>query len=141
MVPGGPNRSRRGGEIPQHIGQDAAVAEIVELIDGIDAAENLGLPAGAIGRGDFEVEDLARPETFSNSVNSDELRTAQPEGLPAVLAHELQRQHTHADQIRAMYALEGLRDHRTDTKKPRSLRRPVTRGAGAVFLARKNHQR
>src|SRR5215212_1868363 len=34
-----PHHSRRRGEISQHIGQDAAVTEVVELIDGIDAAE------------------------------------------------------------------------------------------------------
>ena len=34
-----------------------------------------------------------------------------------------------------------LRDHRPHTQQPRSLGCPVTRGAGAVFLAGKNHQR
>src|SRR5215212_5923621 len=134
-------RSRCGGEISQHIGQNAAVTEVVELIEGIDSAENLRLLSGTVGKGDFEVEDFARLQTFGNAVNGDDLGTCEPERFPAVFAHELQRQHTHADQIRAMYALEGLGDHGSHTQKPRSLCRPIARRAGAVFLAGKNHQR
>src|SRR5215216_1974657 len=36
-------RSRGGSEVSQHIRQDAAVTEVIELIDGVDAAEDLGL--------------------------------------------------------------------------------------------------
>src|SRR5262249_38699308 len=52
-----------------------------------------------------------------------------------------ERQHTHADQIRAVDALEALGDHRAHTEEPRALRRPIARGAGAIFLAGEDHER
>ena len=46
-----------------------------------------------------------------------------------------QRQHAHADKVRAVDALEALRDHRLHAEELRALRGPVARRAGAVFLA------
>src|SRR3546814_11490631 len=50
------------GEVPQHVLEDAAVAEIFQLVDGIDPAaggEPLGLAVGA-GEGDLDI--LARAD-------------------------------------------------------------------------------
>ena len=54
---------------------------------------------------------------------------------------KLQRQHAHADQIRAMNALEAFGDHGAHAQQQRALGGPIARGAGAVFLARDDQQR
>ena len=54
---------------------------------------------------------------------------------------EHQRQHAHADQVRAVNALEALGDHRLHAQQHRAFRRPVARRAGAVFLAGQDDQR
>src|SRR2546426_638412 len=53
---------------------------------------------------------------------------------------ELARQHTHPDQVAAMYAFEALRDHRFHSQQTRSFRRPITRRPGAVFLTCEHHE-
>ena len=59
----------------------------------------------------------------------------------AVVPLELQRQHTHADKVAAVDALERLRDHNLHAKQARAFGRPVARGTGAVLLARNHDER
>ncbi len=54
---------------------------------------------------------------------------------------ELQRQHTHADQIRAVNTFETLRNHGFDAQQIGAFRRPVTARPGAVLLTGNHHQR
>jgi len=54
---------------------------------------------------------------------------------------ELQRQHAHAHQVGAVDAFETFCQHRLDPQQVGALGRPVTAGAGAVFLAGDDHQR
>jgi hypothetical protein len=54
---------------------------------------------------------------------------------------ELQRQNAHADEVRAVNALEALGDDGADAEQLGSLGGPVARGAGAVFLAGENDER
>ena len=63
------------------------------------------------------------------------------ERLPRVARLELQRQHAHADQVRAVDALEALRDHRLDAEQLRALGGPVAARAGAVLLAAEDDRR
>jgi len=60
--------------------------------------------------------------------------------LRGVAAEELQRQHAHADQVGAVDALEAARNDGFDAQQLRAFRRPVARGAGAVFLAAEHHR-
>ena len=53
----------------------------------------------------------------------------------------LQRQHAHADQVRAVDPLVGLGDDGPDAEQRRALGRPVARRAGAVLLAGQDDQR
>ena len=48
---------------------------------------------------------------------------------------QLQGQHAHADEVRAMDALEAGGQHRSDAEERRPLGRPVPGGAGAVVLS------
>ena len=60
--------------------------------------------------------------------------------LSILAGPELQGQDAHADQVRAVDALERLRDHGAHAKQERTLRGPVARGATAVLLAREHHE-
>ena len=64
-----------------------------------------------------------------------------PSEATRVAALELAGQHAHADEVRAVDALEALRDHRLDAEKLRALRGPVARRPGAVFLAAEDDRR
>ena len=55
------------------------------------------------------------------------------------LEHE--GRNAHADQVRAVDALEALGDHGAHAEQVRALGRPVARRAGAVFLAGENDER
>ena len=61
--------------------------------------------------------------------------------LRVLAVQELAGQHAHADQVRTVDSLESFRHHRLHAQQVRALGRPVTRRAGAVFLAREHHQR
>src|SRR5256885_1704107 len=54
---------------------------------------------------------------------------------------ELQRKHAHANEVRAMDALETLRDHRAHAEELGALGGPIAGGAGAVLLAGDNYER
>ena len=54
---------------------------------------------------------------------------------------ELQRQNSHADQIRAVDALVAFGDDGVDAEQARAFGGPVAGGAGAVFFAGQNNQR
>ena len=69
------------------------------------------------------------------------LLAGQPERLGRLAVGELQRQHAHADEVRAVDALERLRDHGAHAEQVRALRRPVARRARAVLLAGEHDQR
>src|SRR5690606_2541349 len=89
-----PATGRSGGELPQHIMQDAAVEEIFQLIGGIDAAKRLEGEAGAIGAGGVYRHALAWLEA-AHIADGEALVTRQAECLAAAAFRELQRQHAH----------------------------------------------
>ena len=70
-----------------------------------------------------------------------DLVALQSERGGVLAGEELQRQDAHADQVRTMDALEAFGDHRLHAEQVGAFRRPVARGAGAVFLAGDHHQR
>src|SRR5262249_11073239 len=69
------------------------------------------------------------------------LGTVQPERLRARAFFELQRQHAHPDQVRAVNALEALRDDGAHAQQFSPLRRPIARATRAVLLPGDDHQR
>jgi hypothetical protein len=79
-----------------------------------------------------------RPATFSIVMSS---LPSRPSVLRSVAFGELQRQHAHADQVRAVDALEAFDDHGAHAEQGGALRRPVARRAGAIFLARDHDER
>src|SRR6516162_7501274 len=135
-----PRRIALSGEPPQHVLQDAAVSEIIELIGGIDPADQRHALESAIGGHDFRLQPLMWLEIAMQAANGDLFVTTQSERLPRRALFEHQRNHAHADQIGTMDALKRLRDHRPDAEQHRTLGRPIARRAGAVFLAGEYHE-
>jgi hypothetical protein len=58
-----------------------------------------------------------------------------------VVGLDLQRQDAHADEVRAVDALERVGDDRPDAEEVRALGRPVARRARAVLLAAQHDER
>src|SRR5699024_23818 len=69
------------------------------------------------------------------------LGAVESERISGFAGGELQRQNTHADQVRAVDTLEALGDDGFDTEQLGALGSPVTRGSRAVLLATEDDQR
>ncbi len=64
-----------------------------------------------------------------------------PSDARRLAGRELERQHPHADEVRAVDALVALGQHRAHAEQQRALRRPVARRTRAVLLARDHDER
>lgn len=113
-------------QIPQHCVEDAAVAVVLNLDGGVDAAGGDEVDSLAVGLDGGHFDSLTWLEVV---VESD------LEGFGAVEFQEvagfpfavLQRENSHADEIRAVDTLERGCDDGADAEQVRSLRCPVTR--------------
>src|SRR3546814_11331680 len=84
-----------------------------------DLGEPLGLAVGA-GEGDLDI--LARADV-ADAVDREGFRAVELERLTRHAFGELQREHAHADEVRAVDALEAIGDHRADAEQDRALDR------------------
>ena len=66
---------------------------------------------------------------------------SRPSDAQRLPRRELQRQDAHADEVRAVDALEALGDDGLHAEQGRALGRPVAARAGAVLLAAEDHER
>ena len=125
----------------QHVVQHPAVLDVLDLDGGIDPAPELDRPLGPVGVADGAGHHGERLQIAREPRDRDRLVALQPERPAVVAVGELERDHPHADEVRAMDALEALGDHRLDPEQRRALRRPVARRAGAVFDAADDDER
>ena len=95
----------------------------------------------AVGAVDDQRHVLLRHQLAIDTIDVEGFAAVQPQRADAVAILELQRQHAHADQVRAVDALEAAGDDRPDSEQHGALGRPVARRAGAVFLASQHHGR
>src|SRR5204862_1227487 len=96
----------------------------------------------AVGASDAERQVLARrdlPAVEADDV--EDLRAVEAERLRVGVLLELERQHAHADEVRAVYALEALGDDGAHAEEKRPLRGPVARTARAVLLTGEDDER
>src|SRR5436305_11372198 len=121
--------SRR--QMPQYVLQDAAVLEVIELIEGIDAAHQRNALERAVRRDDFGDQPLARLQISVQAADRHRLVPFEPKRMPRGAFLEHQWDHAHSDQVRTMDALERLGDHGAHTEKDRSFGGPVARRTGA----------
>src|SRR6266581_365810 len=137
---GGPNRRSRFAEkIAQHERKNPTVHVVIHLDRRVDAQQHLDVLLRSVLAADDERRFLLRPDARFDAGNVDDLVPLDSERLHRIVAGELEREHAHADEVRAVDALEALHDHRAHAEKQRAFRGPVARAAGAVFLAAEHH--
>ena len=114
-----------GGEMAQHVLQNAAVSIVVKLIDRIDAADQRHALEPTVRRNDLGNQPLVRLEIAMQPADGDLLVALHAERLPGRAFLEHQRDNAHAHQVGAMDALERLRDHRAHAEQNGALCRPI----------------
>src|SRR3954451_13679602 len=112
--------------------KNAPVAEVLDLVEGIDPAHERNLLHRAVRRRDLGGEALARLEAARQPADGDGLVALQAEARPPRVALEHERRDAHADEVRAVDALEAFGDDGADPEQIGALGRPIARGAGAV---------
>ena len=90
---------------------------------------------------DLERDHLSGLDRLRQSGYRVNFRAAESQRLRVRPLGELQRQHSHANKIRAMNALEARGHDGFHPEQARSLRRPVAARSGAVFVTSENDQR
>ena len=114
-------RSLARQETAEHVLEDPAVLEVLDLLGGVDPH-----PGGEllVVRADGDLLGLAALDAGDGEL----LLAGQAERLGGVPILELQRQDAHSHEVRAVDTLVGLGDHRAHAEQPRALGRPVARG-------------
>src|SRR6266508_1847098 len=111
VLSGGANRGPGFSEnLAQHERQDAAVLVVVHLDRRVDAQQHLDLLLRSVLAADDERRFLLRPDARFDAGNDDDLVPLDSERLHRIVAGELEREHAHADEVRAVDALEALHD-------------------------------
>ena len=130
---------------PDGLAQDrrhhAALAQQLHLelrLDRGAGAERLRLAARA---NDVHRHRPRRRHLLRRRLDVDAIAGTQRQPLRSQAGRKPQRQDAHADQVRAVDALEARRQHRADAQQALALGRPVARRAGAVALAGDQHDR
>src|SRR5215212_10870856 len=99
-------------ELSEHEQQDSPMSVVEPLIGGIDAHSGLELLVICL--------DLEPAGAVLESVEVERLLAGQAERLRVLTVRELQRQHAHADQVRAVDALVALGDDELDALQVRA---------------------
>src|SRR4029453_4875783 len=108
------------------------VVDLDRSIDPADRLEGPGLPAGMPRR---DAHGLARRELVVDG-DVEPLGAVEAEALVALAHAEAERQYAHPDQVAAVDALEGDRDHGAHAEQVGALRGPVARRSHPVVPAR-----
>src|SRR5262245_11813501 len=117
----------RRHQLPQHVVQDSAVLEVIELVHGINPADQRNPLEPAIGRDDLGDHALARFDLAVQPADRHLLVAPEAERLPGGTLLKAQGQNAHTDQVGAVDALERLADHRPHALQVDALGGPVAR--------------
>src|ERR1700693_484060 len=141
----------RRQQLPQHILQNAAVGVVERLLWRIDAHQRVELdrlvlpPSTAVSARSGAHFYLAPGgevfDTIADSGDLEDFFARQLERFGVLSREKLQRQNSHANQIRAMNALITLSDDRETAEQARAFGCPVAGGAGTVLFSGENYQR
>src|SRR6516225_1804211 len=104
--------------------QDAAILEVIELIERIDPAEQRDIHLRSIREGDVRRQLHQRLE-FYYAADGYGLAALEPEIHPRHPLLEDEGKHTHADEVRAVNTFEALRDHGAHAEQARAFSGPV----------------
>src|SRR5262245_3690527 len=94
----------------KHILQDAAVLELVELVERVDPADQRHPLEAAVRGHNLRHKPLARLEVAVQAANRDLLAALETERLPRGAFLEHKRNDAHSDQVGTVDALERLRN-------------------------------
>src|SRR6056297_2268300 len=120
--------------------QNATVLDIFDLDAGIDPALDLDLFRAAVLVGYGAGHLLLRLDRVEAG-DRDGFLAGEAKCLARVAPRELEGNDPHADEVRAVNALEVFGDHGLDAQQVGAFRGPVTAGAGAILLAPEDHER
>src|SRR5450756_2479589 len=139
-----PGRRASGvDERAEHVPQDPAVAVVVGLAGGVDPDDRIEGDHRAVATHGPHRDGRRRRAVVECGQSGDRhgLGPVEPERSGGLDDRELQGQHPHADQVRAVDAFEALGEHRADAQQTGALRGPVAAGPGAVLLAGQDDER
>src|SRR2546423_11731323 len=105
--------------------QQAAVAEVVDVSLRVETREQAQLVVPAIAARDRALESAPRRDAAANASDVENLVALERERRARHVGGKLERQHAHADEVRAVDALEALGNDRAHAEEARPLRRPV----------------
>ncbi len=109
---------------------------VVFHFDGcVDAAGHGDFLGRAVFAREAQGEILLGLERGGQAGNVEGFGAVEVQSLRADAFLELQREHAHADKVRAVDAFEASRDDRLHAEKIGAFGGPVAAGAGAVFVA------
>src|SRR5205823_5294799 len=115
-------------QLLEHVGHDSARGEIGHFDRGVDSYQQRHRLAPAVKALNLQGSLCARAECpVQREIET--LRAVEPECARTDPFLELAWQDPHADEVRAMDALESARDDRADAKQARALGGPVARAA------------
>ena len=109
---GASGRTSGARDLPEHVLQDAAVAVVVGLARGVDADDGVELDDRAVAPwspSPCTVRGVRALAERRDTRDVERLGAVQAERVGALAVGELQRQHTHPDEVGAVNALERLR--------------------------------
>src|SRR5881394_3358564 len=105
---------------------------VIHLDRRIDPHDHADVLRGAVLAANAQRYLLSRTKTAADAGDVEGLAAVEAEGLSVDSFLELQREDAHADEVRAVDALETLRNHGADAEELRALGGPVAGRAGAV---------
>ena len=115
------------GQLTQHEVEHAAVAVVLGLRGGVDQQAHWELLDRAVGPRGAQRHPRNRlaPIEGLEAEDVDDIGAGKALALGLFSGQELQRQHAHAHEVRAVDALEGLDEDGPRTEQPGVLRGPV----------------
>ena len=132
-------------QLPQHILQNPAVGVVERFLRRVDADQRVELDRVSCAVSAARTFTCASGGEFFDYVadagDLEDFFAGQLERFGGLSGAKLQRQNSHADQVRAVNAFVAFGDDGANSQQARAFRRPVARGAGAVFFAGKNDER
>src|SRR5471032_871063 len=130
-----------GQQLAQHEWQDTAVLVVINFDRCIDAQQHFDFLRAAVGAVDHQGRQLLWLDFAFEAFQVEGFIAGDAQGLHAVVADELQRQHAHAHQVGTVDTLERTGNHGFHAQQLRTFGRPVARRAGAVLFAAEHHGR
>src|SRR5947199_9853799 len=101
---------------------------VMNLIRSINAHDGLEVLFCATVGAYANIDQHSRFDTASNTFDIESFEPGKPQSRRAFTVFELQREHSHSDEIAAVNPFEAFCQHRFNAKQARALSCPIARG-------------